>query len=85
MGNRSLTSRTAQWASGIGVLLALFAFAVGYATNTYSYDGAITDWWRPLLGSLPILAALLVGGLIASRPPATPYGWLWLLLGYGMA
>src|ERR687894_608184 len=47
-----------------------------------------TGWypWTYLVNDLfGALGAPILGGLIASRRPENPYGWLWLGLGIGFA
>ena len=78
------TSRRLAWtASLLSLFLALAAVVIGYRLNFYSYAGEIKNWYDPLIGSAIVIAALLVGGLIAARLPQNVYGWVWILMGLG--
>jgi hypothetical protein len=78
-----LTCHHAWIVAGSGLFLALAALVVGYRLDIYGYSGKIVAWYRPLIELMPILGALVVGGIIAARMPQNVYGWIWLLLGWG--
>ncbi len=42
-------------------------------------------WWEQAVGILGLVGAPILGGLIASRRPGNPMGWLWLSYGMGFA
>ncbi len=44
-----------------------------------------TPWRDQTVSLLGIIGAPILGGLIASRRPRNPYGWLWLGFGLGLA
>jgi hypothetical protein len=44
-----------------------------------------TPWREQALSLVGIIGAPILGGLIASRRPENPYGWLWLVFGLGLA
>jgi hypothetical protein len=44
-----------------------------------------TPWRDQAVSLLGIIGAPVLGGLIASRLPRNPYGWLWLGFGLGLA
>jgi hypothetical protein len=44
-----------------------------------------TPWRDQTVSLLGIIGAPILGGLIASRLPRNPYGWLWLGFGLGLA
>jgi hypothetical protein len=44
-----------------------------------------TPWRDRTLSLVGIVGAPILGGLIASRRPRNPYGWLWLGFGLGLA
>jgi hypothetical protein len=48
-------------------------------------QGAWTPWRDQTVSLLGIIGAPILGGLIASRLPHNPYGWLWLGFGSGLA
>jgi hypothetical protein len=45
----------------------------------------ITPWRDQAISLAGIIGMPVLGGLIASRRPENPYGWVWLLLGFGLA
>jgi hypothetical protein len=47
--------------------------------------GEWTPWRDQTVSLLGIIGAPILGGLIASRLPHNPYGWLWLGFGLGLA
>ena len=47
-------------------------------------EGA-TPWRDRAIALIGVVGAPVVGGLIASRRPRNPYGWLWLAFGAGLA
>lgn len=81
---KRLTRRNVWIITGSGILLTIAAVLVGYPLDFYGYDGQITSWSRPLFDILPMIAAFVVGGLIASRLPNNIYGWIWLVLGWAI-
>jgi len=46
--------------------------------------GGWTPWRDQTVSLLGIVGAPILGGLIASRHPKNPYGWLWLGFGLGL-
>jgi hypothetical protein len=44
-----------------------------------------TSWQDQVVSLVGIIGAPVLGGLIASRRPENPYGWLWLGFGLGLA
>jgi hypothetical protein len=44
-----------------------------------------TPWRDQVISLVGIVGAPVLGGLIASRRPRNPYGWLWLGFGFGLA
>jgi MFS family permease len=61
---------------GLSVLLIF----LGWSTPL---PGGWTPWGGQLIGAAGGIGAPILGGLIASRRPGNPYGWLWL--GFGLA
>jgi MFS family permease len=84
ISNPSLSPRTAWIATVSGMILTIAAVIVGYVFDYYGYDGEIIIWYQPLSEVLPLLAAFIVGGLIAGRMPHNIYGWIWLALGWAI-
>ncbi len=67
----------------LGVVLALVLLFIGFLENTYSYAGEIQAWPMAMSELVPIIASLLVGGLITAQLPGRLYGWIWILIGLG--
>ena len=44
-----------------------------------------TPWRDQAVSLVGIVGAPILGGLIASRRPRNPYGWVWLVFGLGLA
>jgi hypothetical protein len=84
MGDRSL--RRLAWALCSITLLVLAASLIlillGWSTPLP--EGA-TPWRNWAISLIGVVGAPVVGGLIASRQPRNPYGWLWLCFGAGLA
>jgi hypothetical protein len=84
MGDRSL--RRLAWALCAITLLVLAAslllILLGWSAPLP--EGA-TPWRNRAISLIGIVGAPVVGGLIASRRPRNPYGWLWLAFGAGLA
>jgi hypothetical protein len=59
--------------------LTLVLILLGWSTGSATEE---TPWWEHAIGTVVLIGAPVLGGLIASRRPRNPYGWLWL--GYGM-
>ena len=62
----------------LGLLLIFARWSTPLPTGWYPWTYLVND----LFGAL---GAPILGGLIASRRPENPYGWLWLGLGIGFA
>jgi hypothetical protein len=62
----------------LGLLLIFAGWSTPLPTGWYPWTYLVND----LFGAL---GAPILGGLIASRRPENPYGWLWLGLGIGFA
>jgi hypothetical protein len=79
------TARVAWLVCGSALLL----LAAGLALLWASPDAALPEGDRPRLEQAINLVGLLgpplLGGLLAARRPANPYGWLWLAYGLGWA
>ena len=81
--------RAVRWlawsACGVSLLVAALALLViGLGWFTGSAKGG-TPWQGQAIFALGMVGASLLGGLIASRRPENPYGWLWLGYGVGFA
>jgi hypothetical protein len=84
--SRDRALRWLAWsACGVSLLivaLALLVISLGWFTG--STKGG-TPWQGQAIFAFGMVGASLLGGLIASRRPENPYGWLWLGYGIGFA
>jgi len=64
------------------LFLSLLLIVLGWSTPL---PGARTPWRDQAVSVVGIVGAPILGGLIASRRPENPYGWLWLLFGLGLS
>jgi hypothetical protein len=62
--------------------LALLLIALGWSTPL---PGAQTPWRDQAISVVGIIGAPVLGGLIASRRPKNPYGWVWSIFGLGLS
>jgi len=62
--------------------LAMLLIVLGWSTPL---PRGWTPWRDQTVSLLGIIGAPVLGGLIASRRPRNPYGWLWLGFGLGLA
>jgi hypothetical protein len=79
------TSRLA-WSLCALILLLLASsvllIVLGWSTPL---PGGWTPWWNQAIALVGVIGAPILGGLIVSRRPENPYGWLWLGFGFGQA
>ena len=84
MGDRSL--RLLAWAlcaiTFLVLATSLLLILLGWSA---SLPGGATPWRDRAISLIGVVGAPVVGGLIASRRPRNPYGWLWLGFGAGLA
>ena len=64
------------------LMLSMLLIVLGWSTPL---PGGWTPWRDQTVSLLGIIGAPILGGLIASRLPRNPYGWLWLGFGLGLA
>ncbi len=60
----------------------LVAVLLGWST---SLPRGYLPWREQAISLMGIIGAPIVGGLVASRRPRNPYGWLWLGFGLGLS
>jgi hypothetical protein len=84
-----MSTRAASWlawslcAAVLLILaLSLVLIVLGWATPL---PKGWTPWRDQAVSVVGIIGAPILGGLIASRRPENPYGWLWLGFGLGLA
>ena len=65
------------------VILALSLLLILLGWSTPQPRGEI-QWRNQAISLVGLIGAPILGGLIASRRPRNPYGWLWLAFGLGL-
>jgi hypothetical protein len=83
-----MSNRAATWlawsvcaVSLLILALSLLLIALGWPTPL---PRGWTTWRDQAVSLVGIIGAPILGGLIASRRPENPYGWLWLGFGLGL-
>lgn len=84
MTDRSLTRLAWSLFALTLLVLASSLLLIFLGWSTPLPQGA-TPWRDRTLSLVGIVGAPILGGLIASRRPRNPYGWLWLGFGLGLA
>jgi hypothetical protein len=84
-----MSARTAGWLAWsvctVSLLIlasSLLLIVLGWSTPP---PREWTSWRDQVVSLVGIIGAPILGGLIASRRPENPYGWLWLGFGLGLA
>jgi membrane protein CcdC involved in cytochrome C biogenesis len=84
-----MRSRTASWMAWSVCAVTLLVLATSMLLIVLGWStplpGGWTSWRDQTVSLLGIIGAPILGGLIASRLPRNPYGWLWLGFGLGLA
>ncbi len=84
-----MSTRAAKWLAWSVCAASLSLFALAFLFSLLGWSTEPPKGWAPweeqAFGALGFAGAPIVGGLIASRRPANPYGWLWLGLGVSFA
>ena len=84
-GTRARASRLAWVVCAFtlsALALALVVILLGWST---ALPQGRTPWRDQVVSLVGIVGAPILGGLIASRRPRNPYGWVWLVFGSGLA
>jgi hypothetical protein len=89
VGSRTIGPQTAARLAWLACGLALLLLATGLMLLWVTPDGPLPEGDRSRLDQAVNLVSLLgpplLGGLLASRRPSNPYGWLWVAYGLGWA
>ena len=84
-----MSARASPWIAWSVCAATLLVLALSMLLIVLSWSTPLPrGWmsWRDQTVSLAgIIGAPILGGLIASRRPRNPYGWLWLGFGLGLA
>src|SRR4028118_1065735 len=79
----------ASWLAWVVCALTLLLLALVLVVILLGWSTALpqgrTPWRDQAVSLVGIVGAPILGGLIASRRPRNPYGWVWLVFGFGLA
>jgi hypothetical protein len=80
-----MSRRTASWLAWSVCAAALALFALSLLLVFLGWTTSLPKGWVPwqgqIISTVGFMGAPILGGLVASRRPENPYGWLWLSLG----
>ena len=84
-----MSPRLASWLAWVAYASTLTILAVELLLVLLGWAAPLpqgqTPWRDQAVSLVGIAGAPVLGGLIASRRPRNPYGWLWLGFGLGLA
>jgi hypothetical protein len=84
-----MRSRAVSWLAwsvcGLTLLVLAFSMVLIFLGWSTPLPREWTPWRDQTVSLAGIIGAPILGGLIASRRPRNPYGWLWLGFGLGLA
>src|SRR5919107_4530485 len=84
-----MRSRAVSWLAWSVCAVTLLVLALAMLLIVLGWSTPLPRGWTPwrdqTVSLLGIVGAPILGGLIASRRPRNPYGWLWLGFGLGFA
>ena len=84
-----MSLRAAAWLAWSVCATALVLFALSLVLDFLGWSTPLPKGWIPWPGqaisAVGLIGAPVLGGLIASRRPHNPYGWLWLGLSLSLA
>ena len=84
MSNRA-ASRLAWTLTAVGLLLVAMTLLLILLGGSTPLPEGWVSWRAQAILSSGLIGAPILGGLIASRRPENPYGWLWLIFGISSA
>jgi hypothetical protein len=80
--------RSVSWLAWSVCAVTLLVLALSMVLIVLGWSTPLPRGWTPwrdqTVSLLGIIGAPILGGLIASRLPRNPYGWLWLGFGLGL-
>jgi hypothetical protein len=84
-----MSRRAAAWLAWSLVAVSLLIMALGLLLIFLGWSTPLPKGWHPwryqAIDAFGLIGAPILGGLIASRRPKNPYGWLWIGFGLGFA
>src|SRR5215204_3560799 len=84
-----MSARAVSWLAWAACAVTLLVLAMSMLLIVLGWSTPLPGGWTPwrdqTVSLLGIVGAPILGGLIASRRPKNPYGWLWLGFGFGLA
>jgi hypothetical protein len=84
-----MSRRTASWLAWSVCTVSLLLMAFSLLLIVLGWSTPLPQGWAPWWVQVGFVAELvgapILGGLIASRRPENPYGWVWLGFGLGLA
>jgi hypothetical protein len=84
-----MSTRTTVWLAWSACAVSLLVLALSLLLIVLGWSTPLPREWTPwrdqAVSLVGIIGAPILGGLIASRRPENPYGWLWLGFGLGLA
>ena len=88
-GVGQMSSRTAARVAWSVCAMSLLLIGLGLAVVFLGWSTPLPTGWYPwtylAIEAVGVIGSPILGGLIASRRPENPYGWLWLGVGLGWA
>jgi hypothetical protein len=83
-----MSTRAASWLAWSVCTVTLLILALSLLLIVLGWSTPLPKEWTPwrdqAVSLVGIIGAPILGGLIASRRPENPYGWLWLGFGFGL-
>src|SRR5215216_3594448 len=84
-----MSARVVSWLAWSICAVTLLVLALAMLLIVLGWSTPLPRGWTPwrdqTVSLLGIIGAPVLGGLIASRRPRNPYGWVWLGFGLGLA
>jgi hypothetical protein len=84
MRDQMTRPRLAWWLCAGSLALMAAGLVLLALASQAPLPASVDPWDEQALVALEFLGAPILGGLIAARRPANPYGWLWCVIGLGV-